>query len=292
MSIPAHQASPSLRGLFDVGQPLAIRCFAVLDDAIRGQIWTDDLAQPSWDAVQEAAFGTLFLGGRPEASLVHQLVAEQRQERDVALALWPDHPYNQLLPPEPDFDGWELEFTDRPLGADPVPDLSVPDGCALRANYAPMLSEQDELIFDVLIPADHYLRQANALVDFEQYRAVMAACYHASDGRPANDPVVLLKICFLQTHYNLSDREVLAAAQVNVAFRYFLNLALTDTLPHSSLLTVLRARLGASLYQQIFDGVVAQARAAGLVKDRLRLGVTTFFQGESPLSPKTLFCSF
>jgi transposase len=64
---------------------------------------------------------------------------------------------------------------------------------------------------------------------------------------------------------------VLAAIQVNVAFRYFLNLALTDTLPHPSLLTIFRARLGARLYQQIFDGVVAQACAAGLVKDRLRL---------------------
>jgi transposase len=141
----------------------------------------------------------------------------------------------------------------------------------LRASYAPMLSDQDQLIFDTLVPADHYLRQVNALVDFEQYRATMAVCYHPSDGRPANDPVVLLKIGFLQTHYNLSDREVLAQAQVNVAFRYFLNLALTDTLPHPSLLTVFRARLGAGLYQQIFDGVVGQARAAGLVKDRLRL---------------------
>jgi hypothetical protein len=34
----------------------------------------------------------------------------------------------------------------------------------------------------------------------------MAACYHATDGRPADDPVVLLKIGFLQTHDNLSDR--------------------------------------------------------------------------------------
>jgi len=57
---------------------------------------------------------------------------------------------------------------------------------------------------------------------------------------------------------------VLAAIQVNVAFRFFLNLALTDTLPHPSLLTVFRARLGATRYQQIFDGVVAQARASEL----------------------------
>ena len=141
----------------------------------------------------------------------------------------------------------------------------------LRASYTPMVTDQDQLIFETLVPYDHYLRRVNAVVDFEQYRTTMAVCYHATDGRPADDPVVLLKIGFLQTHYNLSDREVLAAIQVNVAFRYFLNLALTDTLPHPSLLTVFRARLGASLYQQIFDGMVGQARAAGLVKDRLRL---------------------
>ena len=141
----------------------------------------------------------------------------------------------------------------------------------LRASYAPMLSDQDQLIFETLVPPDHYLRQVNAVVDFERYRSAMAVCYSATDGRPADDPVVLLKIGLLQTHYNLSDREVIAAAQVNVAFRYFLTLTLTDTLPHSSLLTVFRARLGAVLYQQIFDGVVAQARTAGLVKDRLRL---------------------
>ena len=141
----------------------------------------------------------------------------------------------------------------------------------LRASYAPRLSDQDQLIFDILVPANHYLRQLNALVDFERYRDAIATCYSATDGRPADDPVVLLKIGFLQTHYTLSDREVLSQIQVNVAVRYFLNLALTDALPHASLLTVFRARLGTTLYQQIFDGLVAQARVAGLLKDRLRL---------------------
>lgn len=132
MRIPAHQVTPSLRALFDVGQPLAIRCFAVLDGSIRGQIWTDDLVQPTWGAVQEAAFGTLFLGGRPHATLVHELVEQLRQVKDVELALWPNHPYIQLLPPAPDFIGWELEFTDRLLGTDPAPGLTVPAGCELR----------------------------------------------------------------------------------------------------------------------------------------------------------------
>src|SRR5262245_35009977 len=135
----------------------------------------------------------------------------------------------------------------------------------LRASDGPRLSEQDGVIFETLVPPDHDLRQVDAVVDFERYRATMAACYHATVGRPAEDPVVLLKVGFLQIHYNLSDREVLAQAQVNIAFRSFLHLALRDTLPHPSLLTVFRARLGASRYQQIFDGVVGQAREAGLV---------------------------
>ena len=79
MRIPAHQVSPPLRALFDVGQPLALRCFAVLDGSIRGQIWTDDPARPTWGAVQEAAFGTLFLGGNPNASLVHGLIRLNRE---------------------------------------------------------------------------------------------------------------------------------------------------------------------------------------------------------------------
>jgi hypothetical protein len=53
----------------------------------------------------------------------------------------------------------------------------------LRASSAPMLTEQDQLIFETLVPPDHYLRQVNAVVDFERYRATMAACYHASMGR-------------------------------------------------------------------------------------------------------------
>jgi len=130
--ISAAQVSPRLRALFDPGQPVALRCFAVLDGSIAGQIWTDDADRPTWGAVQEAAFGTMFLGGRPEASVVHRLVKELRQTQDIAFGLWPDHEYNRLLPPEPDFDSRDLDFTDRPVGKGLGPYLHVPDGCQLR----------------------------------------------------------------------------------------------------------------------------------------------------------------
>src|SRR5436853_6940039 len=56
-----------------------------------------------------------------------------------------------------------------------------------------------------------------------------------------------------------------------MAFRYFLNLSLKSPLPHDTLLTKFRNRLGVEKHQQIFEDLVAQARAHGLVKDRLRL---------------------
>jgi GNAT superfamily N-acetyltransferase len=131
LHIQAQQVSPSLRDLFDESQPLAIRCFAVLDGSIQGQIWTDDLEEPTWGAAQESAFDTLFLGGKPDTGVVHELIEELRQEWGVSLALPPEHPHNRLLPPAPDFDGWEVEFTDRPQSVDPFPDLSVPQDCEL-----------------------------------------------------------------------------------------------------------------------------------------------------------------
>ncbi len=62
LRIQAHQVSSSLRALFDVGQPVAIRCFVVLDGSIRGRIRTDDLTRPAWwGAVQRVVLTTRAL---------------------------------------------------------------------------------------------------------------------------------------------------------------------------------------------------------------------------------------
>jgi transposase len=141
----------------------------------------------------------------------------------------------------------------------------------LRDSYYTPLTLLDEQVVAALVPGDHYLRRVTAVLDFERYRALLAPCYSAREGRPADDPVLMVKLTFLQFQYGLSDREVIAEAQVNVAYRFFLQLSLQSTLPHPSLLSVFRTRLGPERFQQVFDDVVAQARGYGLVKDRLRV---------------------
>jgi transposase len=132
-------------------------------------------------------------------------------------------------------------------------------------------SDLDQRVFGALVVADHYLRRVKAVLDFEVVRPLLAECYPSTTGRPAIEPVLLLKLEFLEYHYNLSDREVIAQAAVNVAFRFFLDLSLDSGLPHHTLLTYFRERLGAEQHRRVFEAVVAQARQHGLVKDRLRL---------------------
>jgi transposase len=141
----------------------------------------------------------------------------------------------------------------------------------LKETYYTAPTELDELIFAKLVPADHYLRQVKAVVDFTSVRRLVAEYYSPDQGRGADDPVLLFKLCFLQFHYNLSDRDVLKAAQVNVAYRFFLDLSVESKLPTSGLLSQFRTRLGAAAFEAIFADLVRQAREHGLIKDRLRL---------------------
>jgi transposase len=129
----------------------------------------------------------------------------------------------------------------------------------------------DQVIFAKLIPVDHYLRQLKAAIDFEPCRALVADCYAVGLGAPAEDPVRMLKLSLLQFQYDLSDSQVLRQAQVNVAFRFFLDLSVESALPVPSLLSQFRTRLGAERFTRVFNEILRQARAQGLVKDRLRL---------------------
>jgi len=141
----------------------------------------------------------------------------------------------------------------------------------LKADYYVAPTDIDRLVFEKLIPADHYLRRLKAAVDFEPLRALVADCYVEGLGAPAEDPVRMLKLSLLQFQYDLSDSQVLRQAQVNVAFRFFLDLSLESPLPVPSLLSQCRTRLGVERFQRVFNEILRQARAQGLVKDRLRL---------------------
>ena len=144
-------------------------------------------------------------------------------------------------------------------------DQSSPSGALI------LLSASERELYERLVPENLFLRRLLQAVDFEAFRPLLNSAYSPDQGRPPLDPVVLLKLELLERQYKLSDREVMAAARFNVAHRLFLGLSLESPLPHHTLMTYFRNRLGPQRLQQIFDALVGQARRLGLVKDRLRL---------------------
>ena len=141
----------------------------------------------------------------------------------------------------------------------------------LQERYSTDPTEVDQMVLAPLVPPDHSLRQVKRLIDCEQVRDLVTDCYRPAMGRTAEAPVRVMKRTCLPVHYTLSDREVMAAAQVNVAFRYVLALSLTSRLPVPSVRSQWRTRWGVARDQALFDQVVTPARAYGLIRDRLRL---------------------
>jgi transposase len=133
------------------------------------------------------------------------------------------------------------------------------------------MTDAERALYESIVPEGHFLRRLLQAIDFESFRPLLATAYSPNQGRPPVDPVIMLKLEMLARQYKLSDREVIGGARFNIAYRLFLGLSLKSPLPHHTLLTYFRQRLGPERLQQVFDALVGQARRLGLVKDRLRL---------------------
>jgi transposase len=144
-------------------------------------------------------------------------------------------------------------------------------GIVLQSDVFVPLSDFERQLFTQLVPEDHFLRQLGPLVDFERFRPSLTAHYCLDNGRPPLDPVMMLKLDLLSMHYRWSDRELMRHAQVNMAVRLFLNIGCQTPLPHPTSMTYFRNRVGSAAIQEIFHDVLGQARAMGLVRDRLRI---------------------
>lgn len=151
----------------------------------------------------------------------------------------------------------------------------------LTIEKASVFGEFDERVFAAIVPADHYLRRVAAAIDFECCRPLLADAYSATMGRPAIDPIRMLKILFLRFHYRLSDRQVMVRTQTDMAFRWFLGLGLGEAVPNHTNGTHFRNRIGEERFGQVFQGIVTQAREHGLVRDRLRLKDATHQFGDA-----------
>lgn len=124
---------------------------------------------------------------------------------------------------------------------------------------------QGHPLYDKIIPKNHPLRLIQESIDFSFVNPLLGANYSIDYGRPAYSPEVMFKLLCLKLLYNLSNERVIQEAQVNMAYKYFLNLEPEDSLMHPSLLTKFRKlRLNdEEILEELLHEIVSQAIEKG-----------------------------
>ena len=147
----------------------------------------------------------------------------------------------------------------------------MPELCFIGRMLKEQSAQQFELemvTLDSLVPADHLLRQIDRYIDFSFIRPKVEHLYCSNNGRPALDPEALFKMLFIGYLFGVrSERQLVREIEVNVAYRWFLRLRLTDKVPDASTISQNRRRRfrGTTIHQEIFDNIVEQAMTHGLL---------------------------
>ena len=114
---------------------------------------------------------------------------------------------------------------------------------------------------DSLVPENHLLRDIDRAIDFSFIYELVQDKYSQDQGRPSLDPVMLIKIPLLQYLYGIpSMRQTIREIEVNVAYRWFLGLDLTSSVPHFSTFgkNYTRRFKGTDLFEQIFEKILEE----------------------------------
>lgn len=128
-------------------------------------------------------------------------------------------------------------------------------------------SKLEFIDLNMIVPSNHILRQINEKIDFSFIYNKMEK-YYSRLGRKSLDPVLLYKMLLIGYLFNVdSERELEQEVNLNIAYRWFLGLDLTDPVPDHSTFSQNRRRRfkDSTVFQEIFDDIVKLCIEKGLV---------------------------
>ncbi|WML40038.1 IS1182 family transposase [Neobacillus sp. OS1-2] len=132
-----------------------------------------------------------------------------------------------------------------------------------------MNRDQLEMItLEQLVPVNHLVRKVEAAIDFSFIYPLVQEMYSAERGRPSIDPVVLIKMAFIQYMFGIrSMRKTIEEIETNLAYRWFLGYGFHDKVPHFSTFgkNYERRFKDTDLFEQIFYRILKQATENKLV---------------------------
>lgn len=132
--------------------------------------------------------------------------------------------------------------------------------------------EYETVLIDSLVPKDHILRIIDENIDFSFIYDLTKDLYCENNGRPAIDPELLFRMLFIGYLFGIrSERQLVKDIEVNVAYRWFLRLNLTDKVPDDSTISQNRRRRfkDNDISQKIFDQIVMKAMELNLVNGKV-----------------------
>ena len=124
------------------------------------------------------------------------------------------------------------------------------------------------------VPQDHLLRSIDRFVDLSDIRTYLSPFY-SSTGRPSVDPELMIRMLLVGYCMGIrSERRLCEEVHLNLAYRWFCRLDLSDPVPDHS--TFSKNRHGrfrdSDLLRHVFETVVTRCIAEGLVSGQ-RLAV-------------------
>lgn len=129
--------------------------------------------------------------------------------------------------------------------------------------------EQVQIVcMDDLVPQNHLLRIIDKAIDWRFIYDLVEDKYSPDFGRPSMDPVVLIKIPFIQYLYGIrSMRQTIKEIEVNIAYRWFLGLEMQEPVPHFSTFgkNYTRRFKDTDLFEQIFSHILMECYKFRLV---------------------------
>ena len=114
---------------------------------------------------------------------------------------------------------------------------------------------------DQVVPKNHILRDIDRAIDFSFIYDLVKDKYCLDNGRPSIDPVLLIKIPFIQYLFGIrSMRQTMREIEVNVAYRWFLGLDFYDEVPHFTTFgkNYTRRFQGTDIFEKIFEHILEQ----------------------------------
>jgi len=118
------------------------------------------------------------------------------------------------------------------------------------------------------VPANHLLRQIDAVLDLSQLHELLAPFY-SHTGRPSIDPELMLRMLIVGYCFGIrSERRLCEEVSLNLAYRWFCRLGLEDEVPdHSTFGKNRHGRFRESdLFRHVFETVVRRCMDSGLVR--------------------------